>query len=89
MTTTRLSAVIILFLTTSLSACGGNDTREINCEDNLRYQNRVVGKRVVAPEGLDQLDEYEELQIPKADPEAPKMAPGTCNDMPPVIQTSK
>ena len=79
----------VLFLSASLSACGGNDTREIDCEDNLRYQNRTVGKRVVAPEGMDQLDEYEEMPIPKADPEAPQMAPGKCDDMPPVIQTSK
>ena len=78
----------VLFLSVSLSACGGNDTREIDCEDNLRFQNRTVGKRVVAPEGLDQLDEYEEMPIPKADPEAPQMEPGKCDDMPPVIQTS-
>lgn len=87
MTRTQLFAV--LFLSASLSACGGNDTKEIDCEDNLRYQNRVVGKRVVAPEDLDQLDEYEEVPVPKADPDAPQMAPGTCNDMPPLIRTSK
>ena len=38
----------VLFLSASLSACGGNDTREIDCEDNMRFQDRTVGKRVVA-----------------------------------------
>ena len=86
---TKGQLLAVLFLIVSLSACGGNDTREIDCEDNLRFQDRTVGKRVVAPEGLDQLDEYEEMPIPKADPEAPQMAPGKCDDMPPVIQTIK
>ena len=84
---TKGQLLAVLFLSASLSACGGNDTREIDCEDNLRYQDRTVGKRVVAPEGLDQLDEYEEMPIPKADPDAPQMEPGKCDDMPPVIET--
>lgn len=67
------------------SACGGNDTNEVVCRNDLKYQNRVVGKRIVAPEGLDQLDEYKEMPIPQADPSAPQPAAGTCDDMPPVI----
>jgi hypothetical protein len=77
-----------LTLCLALSGCGGNDTKEIDCEANLEFQNRVVGKRVVAPEGLDQLNEMAEMPIPKADPSAPKMAPGVCNDVPPMIQVS-
>ena len=77
-----------LALCLALSGCGGNDTKEIDCEANLKFQNRVVGKRVVAPEGLDQLNEMAEIPIPKADPSAPKMAPGVCNDVPPMIQVS-
>ena len=78
--------LLVLVLATSLSACGGNDTREVDCEKGLKYQNRTVGKRVVAPEGLDQLDEFREMPIPKADPEAASVAPGTCEDMPPMIR---
>ena len=84
---TKGQLLAVLFLIVSLSACGGNDTREIDCEDNLRFQDRTVGKRVVAPEGLDHLDEYDEMPIPKADPDAPQMEPGKCDDMPPVIET--
>lgn len=80
-----LSAVL---LGLSLTACGGNDTREVNCEASLKYQNRVEGKRIVAPEGLDSLSVIAEMPIPKADPDAPKMPPGACNDMPPMIQVS-
>ena len=66
----------------SLSACGGKDsTVVINCDEDLQYQNREVGKRVVAPEGMDQLDEFAEMPIPKADPEAASRLPeGRCAD---------
>ena len=87
MTKSQLLAVVLL--SASLSACGGNDTREIDCQEGLKYQNRTVGTRVVAPEGLDQLDEYEEMPIPKADPDAPQFAADKCEDMPPVIRSSK
>ncbi len=80
----RLCAALVL--SASLAACGGNDTKEVDCKTDLKFQNRTVGKRVVAPEGLDQLDEFREMPIPKADPNAPQPAPGTCADMPPVIR---
>ena len=78
--------LLILVLSASLSACGGNDTVEVDCEKDLKYQDRTVGKRVVAPEGLDQLDQFREMPIPKADPAAAAVAPGTCEDMPPLIR---
>ena len=52
------------------------------------WQNRVEGKRVVSPEGLDQLDEFGEMPIPKADPNAAPVVPGRCQDMPPTIGSS-
>jgi hypothetical protein len=72
----------------SLAACGGNDTKEVDCEASIEYQNRVEGQRVVAPEGLDQLNDLAEMPIPRADPNAPQMPPGVCNDRPPMIQVS-
>ena len=83
MSRVRLVAVMVTGIL--LSACGGNDTKEVVCENDLRYQNRVVGKHIVVPEGLDQLDEYKEMPTPQADPSAPQPKPGTCDDMPPVI----
>ena len=78
--------VIVLMTGFVLTACGGNDTKEVDCEKGLKYQNRVVGKRIVAPEGLDQLDPYKEMPIPQADPSAPQPVPGTCDDLPPMIR---
>ena len=75
----------VLALSLALTACGGRDTKEVDCEKNLKYQNRVAGKRVVAPEGLDQLDPLKEMPIPSADPGAPQPVPGKCDDMPPII----
>jgi hypothetical protein len=80
-----LRFVAVLITGFMLSACGGNDTKEVVCKNDLKYQNRVLGKRVIVPEGLDQLDEYKEMPTPKADPSAPQPVPGTCDDMPPVI----
>lgn len=84
MTKFRLLAALALALT--IAACGGNDTKEIDCAANLKYQNRVEGKRVVAPEGLDQLNELAEMPIPRADPDAPKTPAGQCKDRPPIIK---
>ena len=76
---------IALLCGLSLAGCGGNDTREVDCEASLEYQNRVEGKRIVVPQGLDALDEMAEMPIPRADPNAPQRPAGVCNDMPPVI----
>jgi len=82
----RVAAVLITGM--AISGCGGNDTVvTADCDEGLKYQNRTVGKRVVAPEGLDQLEEIAEMPIPKADPEAAKPVPGKCVDMPPRVGT--
>ena len=78
----------VLMLCASLTACGGNDTKEVDCGASLRYQNREEGQRDAAPEGLDSLNEMAEMPIPRADPNALRMAPGVCNDVPPMIQVS-
>ncbi len=83
MTKTRLMAVLVLGAL--LSACGGADSLVVQCNDDLLYQNREVGKRVVAPEGMDQLNEFAEMPIPKADPDAPKIPEGRCYDQPPTL----
>jgi hypothetical protein len=76
----------ILVLSAGLSACGGDDAIVVECDDGLRFQNREEGKRVVAPEGLDQLDEFAELPVPKADADAAPTPPGRCTDMPPPVK---
>ncbi|MDH3619560.1 MAG: hypothetical protein OER91_01620 [Gammaproteobacteria bacterium] len=83
---TKSQLIAVLILSASLSACGGKDPKPIDCEEGLKYQNREQGKRVVVPEGLDPLNEFAEMPIPKADPEAPEPVPGKCVDMPPTIR---
>jgi len=82
---TKCQILAVLMLGASLSACGGNKPKEVNCEKALQFQNREVGKRVVAPEGLDQLNEYAEMPIPQADPDAAPHPGGPCADQPPMI----
>ena len=84
---TRIWLLAVAALLTSLTACGGNDTKEVDCAANLKYQNRVEGKRVVAPEGLDQLNELAEMPIPRADPNAPQLPSGVCIDEPPILSS--
>jgi len=85
---TKCQLLAVLILGASLSACGGNKPKAVDCEKELQFQNRTVGKRIVVPEGLDQLDEFEEMPIPKADPDAAPHPGGPCADMPPSISTS-
>jgi len=83
MTKSRLIAVLTLGAV--MSACGGNDTKVADCEEGVKHQNREEGRRVVVPEGLDPLDEFAEMPIPRADPDAAQPAPGKCADTPPII----
>lgn len=85
MTKRRLFAVVMLGVL--MSACGGNDTVEAKCDDDMKYQNYERGKRIVVPEGLDPLEELVEMPIPKADPDAAPPAPGRCADMPPNVKS--
>ena len=84
---TKSLLLAVLFLAASLSACGMFGSKELDCNEGVRFQNREAGTRVVAPEGLDQLNEYAEMPIPEADPDAAPPLPGKCADMPPTLST--
>ena len=83
MTKSRL--ITVLTLSAVISACGGNDTKMGDCEEGVKYQNREEGRRVEVPEGLDPLDEFAEMPIPRADPDAAQPVPGKCADTPPIV----
>lgn len=83
------SFIPALLLLGSLASCGGDRLVDNTCDDPQRYQRAVAGRRVVAPEGLDPLDELAEMPIPKAQ-DAPVRAPGLpCIELPPAVGTSK
>ncbi len=78
--------LIAIVLGSALFAgCGGDGVIIVDCDGGEEYQNRVEGKRVEVPEGLDSLDAFAEMPIPRADPNAPKTPEGRCVDMPPPI----
>ena len=84
---TRMRQLACLFALGVLSACGGDKALTYSCLEAQAYQAAVDGKRIVVPEGLDPLNEYEEMQIPRAAPDAAQPPPGTCVESPPLINT--
>ena len=79
-TKTYMAGAIVLAVLL-VSGCGSEPV--LSCDEVQRYQQAVPGKRVVAPEGLTQLDPLKELPAPEPSPQ-PKRPPGaTCLDMPP------
>jgi len=70
-------------LLAGLGACGKDKGRP-TCDKPQKYQSIVAGKRVVVPEGLDPLEEFKEMPIPKA--ETPPRPEGAgCIENPPAI----
>ena len=55
----------------------------VACDEPKPYQSVVVYKRVVSPDGLDQLDETKELHIPESI--TSESLKSECIDYPPAI----
>ena len=84
MTPVRLTITLagVAFLC-GLSACGGAKISE-TCDEPKAYQAVVPGKKIVVPDGLDPLEEFKEMPIPKA--ESPPRPDGArCIDAAPSI----
>lgn len=67
-----------------LGACGG--PKNLTCDEVQYYQLAEEGKRVEAPEGLDDLDPLEEMAMPKASPREERPPGSECYDRPPGIK---
>ncbi len=84
MTLTRVLIMILSsFLLAGIPACGKDEIRT-TCDEPQPYQAVVPGKRVVVPDGLDPLDEYKEMPIPKAET-PPRPEGAKCIESPPSI----
>lgn len=86
MTAIRWTAVFLVL--PGLSACGGDELINLSCDEMQRYQLVAPGKRIETPEGLDSLNEFAEMPIPKSK-DAPTRPPGTrCIELPPSVDIS-
>lgn len=86
MTLVKLITVVAgLILLSGLSACNRGGTLD-TCDEPEPYQLVVEGKHIEVPEGLDSLDEFKEVPIPRAD-SPPRPEGSKCIDYPPSIQS--
>lgn len=70
-----------------LSGCGGENVINYSCDEPQRYQAVRAGKRIEAPEGLDQLNELAEMPVPKAEGAVVRPKGSRCIELPPRITT--
>jgi hypothetical protein len=80
-----ISAALIAMLLV-LSACSRNKIRD-DCAEAKPHQSIVAGERIVVPEGLDALDDFKEMPIPKSET-APRPDDARCIESPPAVKTS-
>ncbi len=73
---------VLGLLVVALNACGA---KNLTCDDVQHYQLSEEGKRVTAPEGLDDLDPLREMPLPEASPRAARPEGSECFDRPPAI----
>jgi uncharacterized lipoprotein len=73
----------------SLSACFGGKDIDLSCDEPRFYESAVIGKRVKAPEGLDDLDDYKEMPIPEATTTQARPPGSPCVDRPPNVLINK
>ena len=79
------AAGLLLFV--SLAGCFGGDKEiRVTCDEPQPYQSVVAGKRVEVPDGLDPLDEFKEMPLPKAET-PPRPDGAACVENPPSILT--
>jgi hypothetical protein len=82
MTPSRTIAVISSLIVASCFVGCGKDEIRTSCDELQAYQLVVPGQRVVVPDGLDPLDQYKEMPIPKSD-SPPRPEGAYCIDYPP------
>jgi hypothetical protein len=76
----RTSIVALLPIVTG--ACSTADT----CDEPAFYEYAEAGRRIEAPDDLDELAAYKEMQIPEASPRPPRPPDSGCIDRPPTLR---
>lgn len=75
---------LLLTVAAMTGACGGTS---ITCDEPQVYQASNAGERIVAPEGLSDLQSIKELKIPEPSPQQPRPEGAPCLERPPVYQS--
>lgn len=78
----RAALVCLLAATTMVVGCSNAPT----CDEPQFYESATGGKRIEAPEGLDELQGYKEMVIPEASPRPPREPDSGCLDRPPTLK---
>ena len=80
MTTFRIAILVVL-----LAGLGGCGRINLTCDDVRDYQLAEEGKRIEAPDGLDDLDPVKEAPLPEASPRQEREPGSPCIDRPPEM----
>ena len=75
--------IVVVTIAGMLSSCGGDEMINYSCDEPQLYQAVQPAKRIVAPEGLDPLNELAEMPIPKAENVVMRPAGSRCIELPP------
>ena len=78
----RAEVLLLLVAVLIITGCSSAPT----CDELAFYESAEGGKRIVAPEDLDDLDEYKEMVIPEASPRPPRDLNAGCIDLTPTMQ---
>ena len=74
------------FLVIAFAASSGACTSVETCEELEFYEYAEEGKRIEAPDDLDNLAANRELTIPEASPRPPRDRSAGCLDRPPTLR---
>ncbi len=80
-----MKAVVALSTAFVVTGCGVGGEIDNTCDEIRSYQLAAEGRRIEVPEGLDGLDPFEEMPLPKASPRPERPAGQPCLDLPPSI----
>ena len=82
----RISTILLAGFSLVLGACSSPET----CDEPQFYEFAEGGRRIEAPEGLDDLQAYKELRIPEASPGPPRDdGRSGCIDRPPTLRVDE
>jgi hypothetical protein len=74
-----ISCVVIAAM--AIAGCGNKQT----CDEPQFYESATGGKRIEAPDDLDELQSFKEMVIPEASPRPPREPGSGCLDRPPTL----